>query len=425
MVAPSLSFLALYAAVFLLLLGMGLLGTLLSLRLTIGGVPAPVTGLIMAAYYAGLVLGSFFCHHLVERVGHIRAFAAFAAVTTATVMLHGLYVSPLAWGILRLLTGMTTIGLYMVIESWLSECSEPRTRGRVFSIYMVLSYLGLGLGQLLLNLGDASGPALFFVTGIFLVLCLVPVAVTRSIHPEIPRAVRFNLLALLRRAPLGMLGCLAAGLVNSAFYAMGPVFGSRIGLSVSEVSVFMSATIFGGLLFQWPVGAISDRCDRTRVLPLLAASMAGVSLLVMLTARLSFAWLLASMGVFGGLAFTVYPVAMARTHDLFEARDIVSVSSALLLSYGIGASIGPIAASGWMALVKSPYGLYLYCAMAGALYAAAGFYFRRREIVAVVPVADQVQFVPMQNTSPVAMALDPRAPSAADNADETPKPEEK
>jgi len=159
-------------------MGVGLLGTLLSLRLIIDCCSTQVTGLVMSAYYLGLVSGSLLCHRLIQRVGHIRSFAVFAATATAMVMLHGLYVSALFWAILRFLTGIATIGLYMVVESWLGECAESGFRSRIFSIYMVLSYLGIAIGQQLLNLGDIGGHQLFFITGFLLTLCLVPVTAT-------------------------------------------------------------------------------------------------------------------------------------------------------------------------------------------------------------------------------------------------------
>ena len=169
--------------------------------MAIEGFSTQMTGLILAAYFLGLVSGSFFCHRLIQLVGHIRSFAAFAAVTTAIVMLHGLYFSPIAWGILRFLTGIATIGLYMVIESRLNECTSPDIRGRIFSIYMVLTYLGIGIGQQLLNVGDVRGHALFFVTGLLLSLCLVPVVITRSVHPKLPETTHFNLIALFKKHP--------------------------------------------------------------------------------------------------------------------------------------------------------------------------------------------------------------------------------
>lgn len=403
------SFTALFTAVFSLLIGIGLLGTHLSLRMAMEGFSTQVTGLILASYFLGLVFGSFFCHRLIQRVGHIRSFAAFAAAATAIVMLHGLYVSAITWGILRFLTGISTIGLYMVIESWLNECSAPHIRGRVFSIYMVLTYLGIGIGQQLLNVGDIQGQELFFVTGLLLALCLVPVAITRSVHLELPETTHFNLIVLLKKAPMGMLGCLSAGMINSSFYAMGPVFGNQIGLTVSQLSWFMTATIFGGMVFQWPIGVLADRFDRTVVLILLGTLIAITSLTILISEIDAIGWLLVAMGLFGGLIFTVYPVSVARTHDLFEAKDVIPVSSALLLSYGIGATLGPIGASSVMGFSKSPYGFFAFCAFVGFIYAAVSYCLRRKEKIAFIAIENQVKFVPMRSTSPVAGVMDPRS----------------
>jgi MFS family permease len=412
MFATLSSFLALYTAVFSLLMGMGLLGTFLSLRMTMAGFSPLATGMVQAAYYLGLVAGSLSCPRLVRRVGHIRAFAALAAVTTATVMLHGIHFSAPGWGVLRLVTGMSNIGLFMVIESWLNECTAPEARGRVFSIYMVLSYLGIGIGQFLLNLGDPRGEGLFFLAGILLALCTVPVSVTSAISPTMPASSRLTLRELLRKTPLGMLGCLTAGLLNSGFYALGPVFGHAIGLNVSQISLLMGAGVLGGLTLQWPVGTVSDRFDRTLVLPVLAALIAILSLVVLLATRASFAALLTAMALYGGIGFTLYPVAVARGHDLFAPAEVVAVSSGLLFSYGVGASIGPVLAAAAMSF--GPHGLFAYTALVAGGYAVLAAWLRTLEAVAIVPVAEQGVFMPMKSTSPVAMVIDPRAEPPAE-----------
>ena len=408
MVSTLVSFTTLFVAVLVLMTGIGLLGTLISLKLTMAGFSPQIIGLIMSCYFIGLIVGSIHCHRLIEQVGHIRSFAVFAAVTTAVVMLHGLVVSAPFWAVLRFFAGMSTIGLYMVIESWLNECTAPWARGRVFSMYMIMSYMGMSIGQQLLNVGDVETQELFFLIGFLIVCSLVPVAVTHAIHPEVPQPQSFRMAAYFKRAPIGMLGCFTAGLINSAFYSMGPVFGHQIHLTISELSIFMTATIFGGLLLQWPVGIISDRFDRTVVLSVLGVLVCAVGLLAIPVSGISFWLMVAVMALFGGLIFTIYPVAVARAHDLFEQKDIVPVSSCLLLSFGVGAAIGPVGASTTMTLSGSPHGFLVYASMIAALYAVVTWGLRRWEKIEIVSVEDQVNFVPMKSTSIMAVHLDPR-----------------
>ncbi len=409
MAATLFSFPAIFAAVLLLTTGIGLLNTTLSLRLTLENVPVQLTGLIMALYFFGLVVGGLFCHRLVERVGHIRAFATFAAVVTAIALLHGLFFSPAVWAVYRFLAGISTMGLYTVIESWLNESTEPCSRGRVLAVYMLLTYLGMAMGQQLLNVGNVLGHELFFIVGIFLALSMVPVSVTHSIHPELHKLERFSILALIRKAPIGMMGCFASGLLNSAFHSIGPVFGTRAGLTVTEISWFMTAAIIGGLVLQWPIGKLSDRFDRTRVLSVLGLAIAAVSIVMMVIAKDAYLLFLIVTGIYGGLIFTVYPVSVARAHDVFEPKDVIAVSSVLLIVYGIGASIGPIAATSAMAFVNEPSGFFVYSLVVSGGYAFLAYVLRKREALEIVPASEQVHFIPMRRTSKVVLQIDPRA----------------
>ena len=403
------SFIALYTAMLLLAMSLGLLATFLSLRLTVEGFSTQVTGLILTSYFIGSIIGTFYCRRLIRSVGHIRAFTAFAALATAMVMLHGYYISAVAWGIFRFFCGIATIGLFMVIESWLNECTQSETRGRVFSIYMVMCYLGSSVGQQLLNLGEIKDQTLFFVIGFLLVSCIIPVALTRSIHPEIPKSEPIKLKKILKKAPLGILGCFTAGLMNSSFYTMGPVFCHQINLTVSQLSYFMTITVLGGLLFQWPLGLFSDRFDRSIVIPVSGGIFAVISGLMIMAAQSSFVIFMTATAMFGGWMFTIYPSAVARAHDMFEPEDVINVSSALLLFFGIGAVIGPIASSAVIELLDSPYGFYIYFSGISAISAAFSFYLRQKEIAQIIPVEDQVDFMIMKHTTQMAMQIDPRS----------------
>jgi MFS family permease len=408
MVAALGAFGALFAATFIFLTGNGLLNTLLSTRMAVAGFSTTATGVVLSCYYLGLLTGSFTCHRLIERVGHIRAFTVFAAITTVVALLHGMYLSLGFWAFLRFACGITTFGLFMVIESWLNECTESHLRGKVLSIYMTLTYLGIGIGQQLLNVAEIRGQALFTIAGIIFALCLVPVSATEGVHPRLPEHKRSSFLATFRKAPLGMLGCMASGLTNSAFYAMMPVVCTRIGMPLHQLSLIMSTTVFCGLAAQWMVGSVSDRYDRTVVITAVAAAVTIVSALMFFLRDASFLKMTMGMGLFGALAFAVYPVSVARAHDIFGGRDSVPVSAGLLFAYSVGASVSPMLSSGMMTMMATPFGLFAFWFLVNGTFAVTAFYLRKREKVEVVPVEEQVAFVPMKNTSPVAMALDPR-----------------
>ncbi len=408
------SFSALFLATFCFLMGNGMLSTFLSLRMIHEGFPTQSTGLIMAFYFMGLLIGSFTCHYLIERVGHIRSFIAFVALATVCVMLYGLHMSAVGWAVLRLFSGVGAFGLFMVIESWLNERTDSQFRGRIFSIYMVINYLGVGVGQQMLKFGDIRSQELFFVVGVLFALSMIPVVVTRAAHPELPKKERYRFAPLFHKAPIGILGCMTAGLINSAFFSLAPVFSTQIGLTINQVSWLMTVTVFGGLALQWVVGTLSDRYDRTVVISLLGASVALFSILIYILETHSFLWLLVEMGIFGGLAFTIYPVAVARAQDVFQGKDAVPVSAGLLLAYSIGASIGPIVASGLMGLMTSPYALFVYWASTSSIFTVSVFYFRQWEKVKIVPANEQVAFIPMKDTSPIAVEFDPRNESEDD-----------
>ncbi|MCK5098004.1 MAG: MFS transporter, partial [Desulfobacteraceae bacterium] len=230
-----------------------------------------------------------------------------------------------------------------------------------------------------------------------------------SIHPEIPKAESVKLKIILKKAPLGILGCFTAGLANSSFYTMGPVFCHQTNLSVSQISYFMALTVLGGLLFQWPLGLFLDRFDRSKVIPVLGGVFAAISALMIVLAQSSFWVFMAATAIFGGVMFTIYPAAVARAHDMFEPEDVVNVSSALLLFFGIGAVLGPIASSSVMGLLDTPYGFFIYFSGVGAIYALVSLFLRHKEIARSIPVEDQVDFMIMKHTTQMALQIDPRS----------------
>lgn len=343
-----------------LLMGTGLFGTLLAVRGGLEGFAPNVLGLVMSAYFAGYLLGTYVNPRIIDRVGHIRAFTIFAACASSTAILHALFVSPLFWGILRVITGACMVGLYTVVESWLNTRAAPEQRSRVFASYMVVNFTALTAGQFLLALYPVAGFQLFGIVAVLVSLSLVPVALTSIPQPLPVHAPRLSLQALYRKAPTGIAGAFGAGLALGAFWGLGAASAQRFGFSETGTAHFMSITIIGGALLQWPIGRWSDRSrDRRRVLLLITAGASAAALLGALFGAAWHALLLAVLFVFGGLAFAIYPICIALTNDRLTREEIQQSASSLLLLNGAGAAIGPALAGVLMAQL-GPRALFLH-----------------------------------------------------------------
>ncbi len=409
---------ALLISVGILMLGGGLLGTLLSVRMTLEAFDATTTGLVMSAYFLGLMVGAQQAGHVIHRAGHIRAFAVFAALANAAVLGHSLYLDAYLWAALRVLSGFSIAGLYMVIESWLNERATSETRGRIFSVYQVVAFAALGSGQLLLYVGDPAGTELFVIAALLMGLALIPVAITRAEYPKAPERHRMALRATLGRTPLAGVTTVSAGLINGAIFAMTPVFGLSTGIGVDGIALLMSAIIFGGVLLQWPIGQLSDRLGRR---PLLIAVGAGTTVVATTLAVADFlplSLLIPVAAMFGGVSFTLYPLSVSHANDVLQPKDFVSVSGTLLFFWGLGATLGPTAAGQVMAYI-GPRGLFLFVAVVATLIALCAWLFRTEE----VDIEGQAPFVTVARTTPVILEMDPRyneaeAEAAAGEAEE-------
>ena len=381
---------ALLLGIALLMLGHGLQGTLLGVRAGLEQFPPAVTGVVMSGYYAGLLLGSFHVPRLVARVGHVRVFAALLSLGSTASLFHALMVEPVTWFLMRLMTGYCFAGAFIVAESWLNGAASNANRGTLLSLYMVDQFGALAAGQFLLNVADPRGFDLFALASVLISVAAVPLLLASSPAPQIrtPRAVRLRELYLL--SPLGVVGVIGIGFSHSALYAMGPVFAQSSGLSLALTSTFMAVLIAGGVLLQWPVGMLSDRFDRRVVIvavTLLAALAAMSSLPI---ARPPAWWLFVQFFIIGGMSLPMYALCAAHANDFLSREQMVGASSALLLSYGIGAALGPTAAAFTMQAL-GPAGLPLFLLVIHA--SIGGFALWRMTRRPVVPAEERVPHV--------------------------------
>ncbi len=400
---------ALLASVALLLGGNGLLGTLLAVRSQAEGWGERTTGLVMSGYFVGFFLGTFTAPPLIRRVGHIRAFAFHAALAAAAVLVYPLWTEPVGWMLLRVVTGMALVGLCTVIESWLNAQAAPEHRSRVFGVYMVVSLLALAAGQLLLDLQPPRSPVLFSVVAILFALAILPVSATRLTPPVMTVAPTIHLLQICRAAPSAAAGALLAGLALGAFWGMGAVYAASLGLDRTGIGTFMAVTIVGGAALQLPIGRLSDRGDRRSTLALVAALGAATALLALRFDAQSHAWFF----LFGGLAFALYPLAVAHLLDRLPAEQLLAGCSALLLLNGIGAAIGPALAGGLMQQFGATALPLFFAATLGLLALVAG----GRRLFIARRLLSAARFHPMLRTTPAALEMLPEIPDAAEAAD--------
>ncbi len=420
----SISALLLGAAI--LLWGNGLQGILLPVRATIEHFSTSTIGLIASAYSLGFVISCRYTPRIVRRVGHIRSFAVLAAIASCVVLLLVLMIHPAVWIPLRLISGFCFAGLFMVIESWLNERADNANRGQIFSTYMVINLSAVTLGQLVLPLGDPATFVLFALTAIAVTIALVPIGLTTSAAPQPIQQVQLRLRRLYRISPVGLVGCFFVGLANGAFGGLGAVFAKSIGLSVTGIALFMSAALIGGALAQLPLGKLSDRIDRREVIALACglAVIFGLALAVLgdgedggailgldgLTKDMAPAVLITVVALYGCFAYPLYGLCVAHTNDFMRREEFIEASSGLLLTWGIGASIGPLVAAFAMERVGLG-GLFLYTALVHSAFALCTLYRMTRR--AALPAAERPDFVQQPTTvrtTPVSATLDPRAP---------------
>ncbi|UYG00884.1 MULTISPECIES: MFS transporter [unclassified Halomonas] len=380
---------------FILGIGNGFLATLITLRLDAAGESATLIGIVSSAYFIGLAFGAMFNDRLLLRIGHIRAYGSFASLVAVTVLLQGLFFDPWAWFALRLIGGWATVGVYLVIESWLLTAGDQKVRGRLLALYMIALYAAGVVGQLLLGVTNAMGDsAPFMVIGLLASLSVLPMAMIPRVSPLIEHAEPLPPHRLITMTPTGVMGSLGSGMVVAAAYSLLPLYLQRIGMSVSQVGQMMAVVILGAMLLQYPIGRWSDRHDRQMVLIGISAFCIVISG-AMLWLPLSTPLLAVLLFLLGGGVFAFYPVAVSHAADRAPAGALVRMSQGLLLINSIGATVSPLLISPVMTAVGDTGLFWAFGAM--SLFFLLFFGWRRSVRPAPLPVAPFTATTPMSS----------------------------
>ena len=350
-----------------LMLGAGLQATLLGLRATLEGFPTVVTGLVMSCYYVGYVLGTRIAPPLLRQMGHIRVFATLAAIASVAILVQGCFVNPWSWGAMRLLSGLCFAGIYVVAESWLNDRASRANRGRLFAMYMLVLYGGLGLAQFLLVLSDPRTPIPFMLVSVLISLAMVPIVVSAQPVPEhtVPSKVRLR--DLYGNSPLGVVAVAVSGVISAVIFSMGPVYAQLSGLETHGVAAFMGVSILAAVVTQYPIGRLSDRMDRRTVIFGVCTLAMLVSGSIVAFPRMPHALFLCLAALFSGFALTLYSLSVSHVNDKLEPKQMVAASSALLLLNGTAAAIGPVIAGSLMNVFGPPAYFATFAALTGSL----------------------------------------------------------
>ena len=392
---------ALLFGMFLLMLGNGLQGTLLGVRGSIEGMSPQTMSWVMTGYFVGFLFGSQLTPNMIRRVGHVRVFAALGSLVSACLILYAAWTNPYFWFLLRIIVGFCFSGIYVVAESWLNDSSSNETRGQTLSAYLIVQMMGIVLAQAVLNFADPSGYMLFIIISVVVSLSFAPILLSVSPAPQFQTSKRMTLSQLWSISPLGVVGQFFLGAIFAALFGMASVYGTERGLTVKDISLFVAAIYFGGMILQYPIGWVSDRMDR-RVLIFIVCS---IGTFFSFAANLSdnFIWLLIVAFMIGGVSNPLYSLYIAYTNDYLEHDDMASASGGLIFLTGIGAIFGP-SIVGWL---LDAYGAASYFWFIGTVMAIMGSYaLYRMTQTSSTAVEDTSTYAPITPTStPIAMEL--------------------
>jgi MFS family permease len=333
-----------FLSLILLILASGLSNTFVSIRLEMEGYNSEEIGAVTSALYAGIFVGSLWIDRWISRAGHIRSYVVFTCLITAFILIQSVWIDLGFWMMIRFLGGICTAGILIVIESWMLMQAAATFRGAILSIYLAVFYGSLSLGQLLINASDPMTAEPFYIIAFLTALSILPLTVKTIPQPKIEQTTRLKSSELFKISPFGFIGVVISGILLAAVFGLVPVYAKEIGLTIPEIGNLMALLIFGGLSFQWPLGRLADRGNRRNVLIGTSILTTVICCLIALSGHLSSIILFGLIFLFGGFSFTIYPLSMAYACEKIEDHQLVSATGGFVLSYGIGAIVGPIIA---------------------------------------------------------------------------------
>lgn len=415
------SIMALFLAIFLLLLGNSLLSTLLILRGVAEGFSGKFLGILTSVYFLGAFVATLLAARMIKRMGHIRCFTFCTALLGCCTLIYSLAVSPYAWLVIRFFTGFGVFAMYTVIESWLNGQTHDDYRSRVFSIYTLINLVAVAASQQLLLIDSATSYTLFIVASLLVTAAIMPISWTRLQQPHVAVDMpSMSILKVFDAAPIAVTGCLVSGLLMGPFWGLTPLFVSELGYSDKELAAFISLSILGGAIIQYPVGRWSDGMDRRRVI-LYTFVLGSVLALAMAVCAKYFAiergLITALSALFCGLVLAIYPISVVHLVERIHKDHLVAGSSSLLMIYGLGSFIGP-ALAGFFLHYMGASALPAYYLIILSTFSIVLIAQLIRSRIIEKPEDHESHYVPMVRTSQNVLPLHPESEEVIDIPEE-------
>ena len=361
----------LFLGILFISLGNGLQGTLSSWRADYEGFSVLTTGLVMSGYFLGAFASSLISPGQIKKTGQIRTYAAFASIASTAILIQLLFIEPLGWLVARFLSGFCVAGIMIIVEGWLNSISSNENRGQLFSIHMMVVWAGLAMGQGLFVIDSPAGVNLFLLASILLSISLIPILLTEIKAPEVEMQEPLGFKALWKASPSGVATIGISGLASAGFFGVGTIYAIQSGLSISETALFMTLFIGFGALSQWPLGWLSDKIDRRKVILLCCSIVVGVCALLAIF-DFSKTTFLVLNGLIGASTLPLYSLGVAQTNDRLKPSQMVSASGTIVFVFSVFAALGPFTMSYFLNLFES-LGFLLYLSLVHLIIAVTVF----------------------------------------------------